>query len=652
MVGDLQQQHQAEIRSTTGVLVHANQAPGPCPSCGGVMHVRKTVEHGGVTLKHGGFQVRETVHVCAAGCRTPGPEGRPGRAVITRQAAVAELLVPRSAVGYDVMTFVGLERFVHYRQREEIRATLGRQYGIALSLGALSELSGRFLVYLEALHQARAGALREALEHDGGWPLHIDATGEDGQGTLFVAYAGWRGWALGAWKIPTERADAMLPKLRAVAARFGTPCAVMRDLGKAVIEAARDFVAEFERPIPVLGCHLHFVRDVGKDLLRASHDHLRDLFRRFEVLPRLRTLARDLGRHLGTDIDQARRGVADWLAGEDERFLIPEGKAGLAVIRALGQWVLDYPDDGTDAGFPFDRPYLDLYRRCLRACRAAESLLRKPHDDVRGHQGLERLHRIIEPVRSTLPFQGPARTLERRARLFDELRDALRLQVKPPPHQPAAPADAQPQLAELRDVKKAVADLQDSLHERRPERGPAQDMRKAIDVILTHLACHGPSLWGHGIALPPEAGGGIRVVERTNVRLESFFHEIKHGERRRSGRKVLTQDFEQLPAAAVFARNLTQPDYVTILCGTLEDLPRACAQLDAADRSRSLPARLRAAASTAVGAEDTDIVSASLPKADRDLVRTEAMQDRVLAEARSRAPRRPARQRGDSATVV
>jgi len=616
------------------------------------MHVRKTVAHGGVTLEHGGFQVRETVHVCAAGCLTLGPDGRPGRAVITRPAAVAELLLPRSTVGYDVMTFVGLERFVHYRQREEIQATLARQYGIALSSGEVSELGRRFLVYLEALHQARAGALRAALEHDGGWPLHIDATGEDGQGTLFVAYAGWRGWALGAWKIPTERADAILPKLRAVAARFGAPCAVMRDLGKAVIEAARDFVAECERPIPVLGCHLHFVRDVGKDLLRASHDDLRALFRRFGVLPRLRSLARDLGRHLGTDIDHARRGVADWLTGEDERFLLPAGTVGLAVVRALGQWVLDYPDDGIDAGFPFDRRYLDLYRRCLRACRAAESLLRKPSDDRRGHQALERLHRILEPVRSTLPFQGPARTLEMRARLVDELRDALRLQSKPPPPQPAAPAAAPPQLAELRDVQKAVEALQDSLHKRRPERGPAQDMRKAIDVILHHLECHGPSLWGHVIALPPEAGGGIRLVERTNVRLESFFHEIKHGERRRSGRKVLTQDLEQLPAAAVFARNLTQPDYVTILCGTLENLPRACARLDAADRSRSLPARLRAAASTAVGAEDTDIVSSSLPKADRALVRTEAMHDRVLAEARSRAPRRPARQRGGSATVV
>jgi hypothetical protein len=616
------------------------------------MRVRKTVERGGVTLAHGRFQVRETVHVCAAGCRRPGAEGRPGGAVLKRQDAVAELLLPRSTVGYDVMTFVGIERFVHYRQREEIRATLERQYGIALSLGELSELSRRFLVYLEALHVARADALRRALEQDGGYPLHIDATGEDGRGTLFVAYAGWRGWVLGAWKIPTERGDAMLPKLRAVAARFGAPGAVMRDLGKAVIEAARDFVAELELPIHVLGCHMHFAKDVGKDLLSASHDDLRELFRRFKILPLLRGLAREVGRHLGTDIGPARKSVADWLAREGERGLLPEGKAGLAVVRALSQWVLDYPDDGSDAGFPFDRPFLDLYRRCLRACRAAESLLRKPCADVRVHRALERLHRMIEPVRREGSFQGPARTVEMRARLFDELRDALRLEVKRPANLATAPADVQPQLIELRDVKKAVDDLQVSLRLRRPERGPAQDLRQAIDLILDHFKRHGPSLWGHVVALPPEAGGGIRLVQRTNVLLESFFHQIKHGERRRSGRKVLTQDFEQLPAAAVLAHNLTHPDYETILCGSLANLPHACAQLDMADRSRSLPARLRAAATSAIGADDTEIVSSSLPKADRDLVRTEAMQDRVLSEARSRAPLRQPSGRNRLTTVV
>jgi hypothetical protein len=154
------------------------------------------------------------------------------------------------------------------------------------------------------------------------------------------------------------------------------------------------------------------------------------------------------------------------------------------------------------------------------------------------------------------------------------------------------------------------------------------------------------------IALPPTVGGGIRLVERTNVLLESFFLEIKHGARRRSGRKVLTQDLEQLPASAVLACNLTKSDYVSILCGSPDDLPHAFAQLDAVDRSRSLPTRIRTVASTTVGGQDSDIVSSSLPRADRDLVRTAAMQERVLAEARSRAPRRLATLRAALATVV
>jgi hypothetical protein len=606
------------------------------------MHVQKTFEHRGVTLAHGAFRVRETVHVCAAGCTKPEPGGACGVALLKRQVAVAELLLPRSTVGYDVMTFVGLERFVHYRQRKEIRGALAEDYHVVLSCGEISELSRRFLVYLENLHNIRAPELRAALEKDGGWPMHIDATGEDGQGTLLVTYAGWRRWALGAWKIPTERADAVLPKLRAVETRFGTPCAIMRDLGKAMIEATGDFVAGRRRPIPVLGCHMHFLKDIGKDLLRPAHDDLRDLLRRFKVLARLRALVRDLGRNLGTKIEAARHELTDWLSGADPDFRLPAGDVGLAAVRALGQWVLDYCEDGTDAGFPFDRPWLDLYLRCLRSCRAAESWLRKSCGDHRVLEALKRLHRVVESVRSEPSFQVSTRTIQRRSGLFDELRDALRLQGKTPANQLDTPADAQQQSAEIRDIQKAVEELEISLRQRRPERGPAQDLREAIDLILDHLQRHGPSLWGHVITLPPAVGGGIRLVQRTNVILEAFFHEIKHGERRRSGRKVLTQDFEQLPASAVLARNLTQPDYVSLLCGTLDNLPHAFAQLDAADRSRSLPVRVRSTASPSIGGQQSDIVSSSLPGADRKLVRTPAMRDRVLTEARTRAPRFPA----------
>ena len=110
--------------------------------------------------------------------------------------------------------------------------------------------------------------------------------------------------------------------------------------------------------------------------------------------------------------------------------------------------------------------------------------------------------------------------------------------------------------------------------------GGGHDLRKAIDIILDHLERHGDSLWGHVVNLPIHAGGGIRVINRTNNCLEFKFSGIKRGERRRSGRKVLTQDMENLPPDAMLVSNLDHPDYVEIVCGSLDGLPEAFAELD------------------------------------------------------------------------
>jgi hypothetical protein len=594
--------------------------------------VRKTFGHGAVTLAHGHFDVRETEYFCPRGCQEQSRPGQAPRPVVRRSAPMAQLLPPRCSFGYDVMALAGRQRFVDHRRRDEVRCALAQEHGIRVSEGEVGVLERRFLVYLERLHQLRAPRLGAAMQADGGWPLHVDATGENGRGTLLVAYAGWRGWVLGAWKIPTERADAVEPRLHEVERLFGAPCAVMRDLGKAVIEATRDFVGG--RSIPVLGCHMHLAKDVGRDLLEPGHDALRDEFRRLKTLPRLRELVRDLGRRLGALIGEARAAVRRWAESAETHPPVPQGVAGIAVVRALGQWTLDFPAAGTDAGFPFDRPWLDLHARCLRVCRAAESLLDGRCADGDARRALERLHRIVEQVRAETAFARPLRAVGARAALFDELRDALRVGAKSPQQELGIAADPQRQEAELRDVRAAVELLRDSLCRRRPERGPAGDMREAIDLIVAHLDRHGHSLWGHVIPVP---AGGTRLVARTNVLLESFFHEWKHGERRRSGRKILTQDLEQLPAAALLASNLRRPDYIEILCGTLGNLSTAFAELDTADRSLSLPARLRAE-----GNGDTDIVSASLPKVDRLLVRGEPLCQRVAAEAAARAPRRKA----------
>lgn len=630
-------QQQRAVLSTTGALVAVNEPPEGCSICFGPLEVQKTFARNGATLEHGVFRAVETVYVCAAGCRKAG-----GGHAIHRAASLATRIPPRCSTGYDVMVFVGLQRYVDYRQRDEIRAALEAEYGIRLSTGEISNLGRRFLTYLERLHWARADRLRAALEADGGWPLHIDATGEQGRGTLLIALAGWRQWVLGAWKIPTERADAILPRLLSVAQIFGAPCAAMRDLGKAVIEALEQFVARLGLVIPILACHLHFLRDIGGDLLKESHDQLRELVRSLKIRANLTALARDLSRDLGPDLREGIEGLRVWQEHVEQGHRLPEGSAGVACVRALAQWVLDFAADGRDDGFPFDRPYLDFYERGCQMRRAVDAYHRQPPASRVVARALRRLGRILEPLRRDERFTRAAGTLKARADLFEKLREALRLRPKSPGRKSTMPAgtpSVDQAAAELRDIRKAVLKLRAWLRKIRPERGPAEDQRKAIDIILRHLDVHGRSLWGHVIPLPQTASGSakIRLVDRTNNVDESWFHAFKHDERRRSGRKILTQDLEQIPAAAALARNLMRPDYVALVCGSLERLPAAFAELDR--QQQKAIAQQQDAGKIALSVDNApELVSASLPKVDRKLVRAPALEAKILAAAKSRSP--------------
>jgi hypothetical protein len=614
-LGRLQEDWRHRIFAAVGIRAELEPSEGPCLQCGGPTEVQKSAEHRVVTLEHGDFIAHETVHVCKARCRQPS-----GELVTARSEALLYKVSPGRVYGYDVEVHAGIERFLHHRQREEIRSELVQRYGISISSGQVSDLAAHFLEHLEALHASRASELRAALDRDGGYPLHLDATGEDGRGTMLVAFSGWRRWVLGAWKIPTERAEFILPALQSIATLFGTPRAIVRDLGVAMKDATDEFEQSLASPIPVLACHLHFLSDIGEDLLEEGHDHLRDLFRKAGLLPQLRAFSRQQGRSLGTGIDQGRDGLRLWLESDHNRR-IPEGVAGITVVRSLAQWILDYRADGTDQGFPFDLPYRDLYDRCLGVSWATEAFLREPPEDVKVRKALEKLHGILRPVRCDIPrFHPVGAALDRRAKLFAELRRALRLEEK----DQAPGTTSEREAGKLNDVRSAVEKLITSLRKRRPERGPAKDLRTAIDLILSHLDRHGPHLWGHVIPIPQKCGG-IRLVDRTNNILECWFGSLKHGERRRSGRKVLTQDFERLPPSAALAANLDCPDYVEVLCGSLAELPSAFARLDAENRHK--PA---AGKQTVVDPE-----TASLSTRDRRLVRMPALEQLITAVALS-----------------
>jgi hypothetical protein len=402
----------------------------------------------------------------------------------------------------------------------------------------------------------------------------------------------------------------------------------MRDMGRAVTPAIDALVIQLNINIPVLACHQHFLADIGKDLLEPPHSELRGLFSRTKVRPKLRSLVRDLGRKIGEQIDQARKAVQQWQSMAEANYSLPAGRDGLAVVRAMAQWTLDYKADATGLDFPFDRPYLDLYNRCIIVLRALDAFGRIAPDDRKVLSAIKRLHRVVASVSCEVPYLQAVRRLRRRAALFDELRDNLRLASKLPENESEDDLNTM-----QKDFDKWIAEV----NKRRSEPRPSEDIRNAIDVIIKHVDTHGDNLWGHIIALPEYAGGGIRLVARTNELSENFFNKIKHSERRRSGRKNLRQDLEHLPASAALAYNLKDADYVSIVCGSLDKLPHAFARLDQEEQSR----RQKGLAST----EPKDLqrvlqlATSSLSTADRRIVRTDAMDQRIKKAASSRVPR-------------
>jgi hypothetical protein len=271
---------------------------------------------------------------------------------------------------------------------------------------------------------------------------------------------------------------------------------------------------------------------------------------------------------------------------------------------------------------------LDFYNRCSIGLRAIEAFLRIPPDDRKVVGVMKRFHRILGAVSGQVPGLQIVQQIRRRAALFDELRDQLRLASNLPEQ------ESEEDLNIMRkDFDKWIAELK----KRRPKRGPSEDILNAIDTILTHVDTHGNNLWGHAIVLPEYAGGGIRLVARTNELLENYFKQVKHLERRRSGRKNLTQDLEHLPASAALVNNLKDAKYVSIVCGSLDNLAKAFAQLDQEEQSRrqkGLPSR---------PADNLErvlrISTSSQSTADRRIVRMDEMNQRIKNAAKSRAPR-------------
>ncbi len=581
-----------------------------CPQCQNEMKVRNVRPRRLITLQHGVVSARITTLICKKGCKTPD-----GKREIRRPEELDCLVAPGANIAYDVEGFCGIKRYLEGLQREEIKKQLEDEHGIFISGRKISVLANQFVEHFNKLHTSRSQAFRDVLKDDGGTPWHIDATGEEGSGTVLIVYAGWREWVLGTWKITTECKEQIKPLLHETADRFGDPLAVVRDYGKGMTPAIEEFVREREAKIGILGCHTHFIKFVGNNLLTSEYNALRQLIRNHNIRADLRRLVRAWSKKIGGEISEMKTKIEIWIS-PDHAQPLPKGYMGIATVRAMAQSALDYLENNKNQRFPFVMPYIEFYQRCKTLCQACKFYLDHPQTDKPVLKTLKQLARVLAPTVSDSSFEKIDQTLSYRFKLFTELRTALRLnsdeetkKIKPGVQEPQSVAK------ELNDIKKALLKYKASLRRQYPSKArDKENQRKAIDTILKYLDEHEKYLWGHVIQMPELAGGGVKIVCRTNNCLENFNGRLKQEERKRSGRKVLTKDFEDLPEGAPLIKNLKKSDYVKVLCGSLENLPVAIAKLNCDERikrNQNSTQSIKVKSSTTI----------SLPKEDRQFIR-------------------------------
>ncbi len=89
------------------------------------------------------------------------------------------MIVPAgSNFAYNVLVEVGKLRFNETRQVAEIQLILLQKHAIKISTSEVEVLINNFLFYLTAVHEQSSDLIKQYIEKQGGYILHLDATCE------------------------------------------------------------------------------------------------------------------------------------------------------------------------------------------------------------------------------------------------------------------------------------------------------------------------------------------------------------------------------------------------------------------------------------------------------------------------------------------
>jgi hypothetical protein len=254
------------------------------------------------------------------------------------------MIVPAdSNFAYNVLVEVGKLRFNQTRQVAEIQLILLEKHAIKISTSEVEVLINNFLFYLTAVHQQSSDLIKQYIDKQGGYILHLDATCEGDSPKLVSSIDPVSGFVLYSAKIKSENKEDLIGFLKEIKNRLGVPLAVVSDMAEAIKSAVKSVFGDIAHYI----CHFHFLQAIGLTLFDNECSALRKALSKAAISGNIKTMRLKMGNKF-----------ADITISEIETFLEKPEQFGKTLIASqlsvyyLIVWILDYGSDemGSDHG--------------------------------------------------------------------------------------------------------------------------------------------------------------------------------------------------------------------------------------------------------------------------------------------------------------
>lgn len=501
--------------------------------CPGKFKVLKTRKKKVVTLGIGAFWAQETI-------LQSEEDG-----TIHRSRELESLTPDRCTFGYDIIVYVGRALFVHCRSEQEIVQELAEK-NILISDREISFLGKKFITYLALAHRESWRGIRKAMERRGGYILHLDGTCEADSPHLFSGLDGVAEWVLDNVKLPSENAELLVPFLEKIKEQYGDPIALVHDMGRGILLAVKTVFPKK----PDFICHFHFLRDIGKDLLEDEYRQIRNRLKKHKIRTTLRQMAKRLEKGME---------ALNPSAGLSSLSKAPE-LAAFAMI----QWIFDISTQLNGYGFPFDRPHLLFYHR-LKEIHVLIDRIRQTHlRHERTHRPLHRLFRTIKRVIDDAVLKKAVAQLDDKAKVFDNLRQALRIALPDGNNGLNDDGDG----TDIRTIEARVKRFKEQI-----AAGNTSE-KHGYEKMIQQIDTYWEKLFADPIAVDTPHGKVFIQPQRTNNILERLFRDLKKRSRKRTGTISLNKTLKTILSDTPLIKNLDKEDYMNILldgCNTLEE---------------------------------------------------------------------------------